>query len=249
MSSGAARHDRERRRGLAPELLADGRQVGRAELAVGRSGDGAHRMLILAGPAPGTDAIPMRDILTPHAGRPRVHRASHGPARHPPVPPRGRRRVRRVSLGPGRGSLPELGRLHARTRPSRSSRRWRRSIPGMPGEWFQFAVADPSTDALARRRGAPRGRRRSVARGARVHVVARPSGEGIRDRSGHAPRSTTRSNGWGSRRGRRSPTHATNRRSRCWNGSGCDARVERSTCSSRASGATNTPMSCGVRWR
>ena len=116
--------------------------------------------------------------------------------------------------------------------------------PGIPGEWFQFAVGDPSTDALLGDVAlcvaaddpsraeigftfAPanhgRGYATEAVRGV-IDVCVRPAG---RDRRG---------------RDRRRPQRAVDRPA------GADrdaARRRRSTSGSRAHGATNTPTSCG----
>ena len=65
MPSGAAHHDRERRRRLTPELFAHRHHVGAAELAVGRSRDRAHRMLILAGCGRGPGASRRHTVAMP----------------------------------------------------------------------------------------------------------------------------------------------------------------------------------------
>ena len=147
MPSGAAHHDRERRGGLASELLAHGRQVGRAELAVGRSRDGAHADAHLGRTRRGDPRPSRRHTVAAWPPTP-TSRAPHRPSGHPPVPPRGRGGVRRVPVRPGRGSLPELGRVHARAGARRSSPRWRRSTPACPASGSSSRSPTPSSDEL-----------------------------------------------------------------------------------------------------
>ena len=178
MPTRAARHDRERHRGLASELLAHRHQVGRAELSVRRCGT-VYRMLILAGAtgdADRQDSVRCR----PMPGSPTYAGAGADPA----VPSRGRGAVRRVSGGSRTSPVTRAGtRSRSRTRCVH-----RRAGGGRP--WHAWRVVPvrgrgPSTTSssvTSRSAWSPT----TLARGARVHAVARPSGEGIRDRSGHA---------------------------------------------------------------
>ena len=211
MPSGAAHHDRERRGRLAPELLADGRQIGRAELAVGRSRDGAHR-----------------DAHLGRTGDGRMPR-SCGRATYcrPHAPPTPTSRSFAPTGSSSAGSAPRTSRRSPRTGRTRTWLATRAGTRTRAQQAETFVAEMTSLASRHARRVVPvRGRRRRRAmscsatrRSAWMPTTRRGPSSGSRSRlriRGRdtrprrcAPRSTTRSNGWASRSWSASPTRAT----------------------------------------